>query len=87
MKIKKHRTGLAVGSFLGFVHLLWSAVVGFGWGQKVIDFIYSLHFIKTGWTINAFEWKMAAMLVVITSAVGYVLGWLFAASWNKFVKK
>lgn len=48
----------------------------------MIDFVFWMHFIKPVYVVGAFDPAIAAVLVVITSMTGFVIGWLFALLWN-----
>lgn len=77
------RAGAALGAFLGLWHLIWSGLVAAGWAQAVVDFVLWLHFIKLPVAIQPFDIRLAAMLVVLTALVGFVVGWVFAVLWNR----
>lgn len=78
----KHKVGLALGLILGLWHLTWSLLVGVGLAQIIIDWIFRLHFIQPPYTIAPFRLGVAAALIAVTSAIGYISGWLLAAIWN-----
>jgi hypothetical protein len=80
--LDKHRTGVAVGLFLGGWHLVWALLVASGWGQPLIDFVLWLHMIHLPYVVGPFQLLPAALLVVLTGLSGYLLGWLFAVAWN-----
>jgi hypothetical protein len=81
--LNKARAGVAFGLILGLYHLTWSLIVAFGKAQVLIDWIFRLHFIEPPYTVTPFNLGMAATLIAFTSVLGYVLGWLFAAIWNR----
>ncbi len=83
MELNSHKTGLAVGSFFGLWHLIWSLLVALGLAKPLIDFILGLHFIQYSYSLAPFSLGTAALLVIITALVGYVAGWVFATLWNK----
>jgi len=80
--LSPHTTGLALGGLLGFIHLLWAALVFTGFAQTVLDFVFRMHMLTTGITVDAFSFTRALVLIVMTFVVGYVVGWLFAKAWN-----
>jgi hypothetical protein len=77
-----NKTGLVVGAFLGGWHLLWAILVATGLGRALWDFILWAHMIHLTWTVGPFEAKAAITLILLTSAAGYGMGYLFAWVWN-----
>ena len=80
------RAGLVVGGVIGGWHLCWSALVATGFAQTVIDFIFWIHFIKPIYVIEPFTLARAAILVVVTAALGFLIGSTFAMLWNAMRK-
>ena len=78
-----HSAGLALGSLLGGMHLLWALLVASGFAQPVMDFIFWLHFIRPVYVIEGFDVARAAGLVALTAAIGYAMGVAFALLWNR----
>jgi polyferredoxin len=81
-RISKNKAGVVVGSLMRLWHLMWSLLVAFGVAQAVINWIFRLHFIQPPYTITAFNLVTAVTLIVVTSIIGFVMGWLFGAIWN-----
>lgn len=81
------KTALIVGTFVGLMHLVWALMVAFGFAQAWMDFVLSLHFVNNPYTVASFDVTKALMLVVVTFAVGYLGGWIFAYLWNMLLKK
>ncbi|PZR79466.1 MAG: hypothetical protein DI537_41000 [Stutzerimonas stutzeri] len=73
-----------MGALLGGAHLLWVLFVASGLAQPIMDFVFWLHFIRSGWQIESFDLTRAAGLIVLTSAIGYAVGAVFALIWNRF---
>ena len=44
-KLNGKKVGLVLGSFAAAVHAIWAAIVGLGWGQAYLDFIFQSHFV------------------------------------------
>ena len=75
--------GLALGCLFGGVHLLWVLLVASGFAQPVMDFVFSLHFIRPVYVIEGFNAARAAGLVGLTGVLGYAMGAAFALLWNR----
>jgi len=80
--LSPHTTGLALGGLLGFIHLLWALLVFAGVAQGALNFVFRMHMLTTGITVDAFSFTRAIGLIVMTFVIGYVVGWLFAKVWN-----
>jgi len=85
--LNPHKTGLAIGAMLGFVHLVWSILVAVGLAQLYINWIFQLHMIVPPYTVATFSVMNAVLLVIVTSVLGYVVGWVLASIWNMVHKK
>lgn len=81
--INKNKTGLAIGFFLGFVHLIWGVLVALGIAQVLLDFILKVHMISLPMTVGPFSLTKAIVLIIVTFVIGYIFGWLVAFFWNK----
>ena len=86
-KAETHKIGLVFGSLMGFFHVVWSLLVALGWAQGLMSFIFKLHMIEPVYSISAFSLTTAATLVVVTTAIGYIVGSVAAILWNKFVAR
>ena len=82
MRANPNKLGLVVGVLFGGMHLLWSLVVLAGWGQALYDFILWAHMVHLSFVIGPFDMTAAVTLVVITAAIGYVVGNIIALVWN-----
>jgi hypothetical protein len=81
-QINVSKAGLAVALVLGGLHLCWSILVALTWAQPVIDFVFWMHFIKPAYVIEPFAISRAAILIVLTAGIGFVIGSVFALVWN-----
>jgi len=89
MKLNKNKVALALGLFVGLVHLVWAILVLLipGSLQAFLNWIYGVHFLNNPFFITGFNLVNAIFLVLATFAVGYVYGWVFAEVWNWVQKK
>jgi hypothetical protein len=81
------RTGLALGALIALSHLSWSILVAFGWAQPFIDFVFWMHFLKPPYVVQSFNLATAAILLVVTLSLGFVIGSIFAVLWNWIHKR
>jgi hypothetical protein len=81
------KSGLVLGAVIGLWHLTWALLVAFGWAQPFIDFVFWMHFIKPVYVVQPFHPATAAILIVVTAAIGFVIGSVFAVLWNWFHKR
>jgi hypothetical protein len=77
-----NHAGVVLGCLFGGMHLGWAVLVAAGVAQPIADFVFWLHFIKPVWVIESFEPFRAAGLIVLTTAIGYLIGSAFALIWN-----
>jgi polyferredoxin len=68
------------------VALCWSIFVALRLAQPVIDFVFWMHFIKPIYVIEPFEIVRAAILLIVTAGVGFIVGSVFALIWNALHK-
>jgi hypothetical protein len=82
-----NKVGLVIGALIGGWHFVWSLLVGIGWAQPIIDFIFWAHMIKPVYFIKPFDPVAGGTLVVITGVIGYVFGFLGAVFWNRLHRR
>lgn len=87
MKLDPQKTGLGLGSLTGLMHLIWSLLVALGLAQGWMDWVFSLHFLNNPFTVGGFDVVTALTLIVVTSIVGFAVGFAFATIWNYWQKK
>lgn len=87
LKLDPRKTGLGLGSLVGLMHLIWSLIVALGLAQGWMDWVFSLHFLNNPFTVGTFNIVTALTLIIITSIVGFAVGWVFATIWNYWQKK
>ena len=71
------------GMLLGVWHLGWPLLVAFGWARPLIDFVLWMHFIRLDYVVQPFSLPIAAVLIVVTTVIGFVIAFLFGLLWNK----
>jgi len=82
-KLNPHRVGMLLGGLYGLWHLTWSLLVLVGLAKPLLDFILSLHFLQVTYAVSPFTPLKALALIVVTSALGYFLGYVLAWLWNR----
>lgn len=85
--LNANKAGLALGGLFGFLHLLWSVLIAAGWAEPLMDLVFGLHMIQPVFVVEPFSLPMAISLVVVTTLVGYLVGFAFATIWNLVEKK
>jgi hypothetical protein len=53
-----------------------------GMAQSLMDWILRIHFIQPFYVIQPFSFGYAVALILFTTVVGYISGWMLAALWN-----
>jgi hypothetical protein len=80
--VSSHKLGVVFATFIGGWHIVWSLLVLLRWAQPVIDFVFWLHFITPPYRLEAFVAWRAIALILLATAVGYVVGRIVAMIWN-----
>jgi hypothetical protein len=81
-EISENKLGLVLGILFAAFHLVWILLVASGFAKQFFDYALMLHFFNWTYSLNPFNFATAAMLLVFTFVSGYVLGWVFAWTWN-----
>lgn len=68
---------------VGGWHVVWSLLVLLGWGQSLVNFSLWAHMMQAPVVIGPFEAGAAATVIVIASIIGYAVGYILAAVWNR----
>jgi hypothetical protein len=80
--VNPNKAGLVLGSLMGGWHALWALLVAGGFAQSVLDFVFWMHFLKPPYVVGPFHPGVALILIVVTTAIGYVVGYVFGLLWN-----
>lgn len=81
-KVNNHKIGMVFGGLMAIWHAIWSVLVLVGVAKMFMDWILNLHFMTFQYSINSFSLGTALMLVVVTGAIGYVMGYICGWLWN-----
>lgn len=76
------KTGLAVGKLVGGVHLVWAVLVALGWAQALVNFSLWAHMVSLPFVVEPFNLTAAITVILVATAIGFVLGYAFAHIWN-----
>jgi hypothetical protein len=82
--LSPQKSGLVFGALLGGWHLIWAIIVAAGWSQSLIDFIFWMHFLNPVLVVEPFSIGRAIVLVLVTAAIGYFIGFAGSVLWNRF---
>lgn len=77
------RVGLTFGAFIGLVHLVWSLLIALGLAQPLINWVSRVHMVESTHTVLPFSLVSAITLIIISSVIGFVAGFVFSTLWNK----
>lgn len=72
---------------MALCHLLWIVLVVAGVAETIMNWIFKIHFMSNPFVMQPFDLVNGIWLLVVTFAVGYVAGWVFAVLANMLHKK
>jgi len=78
-----NKVGLVFAAVMGGWHLIWVCLVLLGWAQPIIDFIFWAHMIQPVYVIKPFDPVAAFTLIIVTTVIGYIFGFVGAIIWNR----
>ena len=76
------KCGLILGVLIGIGHMAWALMVALGWGQPVMDFLLTVHFLAPTLHVREFDLLTATTLVAFTSVIAFILGYGLAVAMN-----
>lgn len=85
--VSVNKLGLTLGGFYFAAHILWSLLVLLGLAEPIVDFMLSLHSLNVSYSVDPFSWGRTLLLLIVASAVGYIVGAALATLWNWVIKK
>jgi len=80
--VDPNRLGIVLAVVLSGWHAVWEGLVAAGVAQRVVDFVYRLHSVKSEMVVEPFDAGRAASLLLLTAVLGYVAGAVAAMLWN-----
>jgi hypothetical protein len=83
MMANPHKVGLVIAMLIGGWHVVWSVLILIGWAQSILDFVFWAHMIKPVYFVKPFDPMAAVALIVITTVIGYIFGFVGAIIWNR----
>ncbi len=82
MRIRPLKLAFALGLLLALWHVCWAALVYAGLAQRVMNFIFWMHFIAPPYHVEAYDPGRAGLLVGMTGAFGWLVGLVAGHIWN-----
>ena len=85
--IDANRLGVVLAVVMAAWHVVWSLLVAVGQGQRVMDFVFKMHGLRSDVVVQPFDLGMAILLAVVAAVAGYVVGagaglvWYGLAAW------
>ena len=84
--LNARKVGMVTGIFFGGLHLVWSLVILVGWAQPLLNFFLMLHMLQPLLVVDSYSISMMLALVLVTTILGYFIGYLYAIIWNRLYK-
>lgn len=77
------RVGGTLGTLFGGWHVVWSTLIAIGFAQPIVDFVLWVHMLSNPYVVQPFSFTTAVTLVIVTTFIGYAVGYIFALIWNR----
>ena len=84
--LNPRKVGMVTGVFFGGLHFVWSLVILVGWAQPLLNFFLMLHMLQPLLVVDSYSVSMMLALVLVTTILGYFIGYLYAIIWNRLYK-
>jgi hypothetical protein len=80
--VDANRLGIVGAVVLAAWHAVWIVLQATGQGQRVMDFVFRMHGLKSDVAVEPFDLGMAALLLATTAVTGYVVMSASGLLWN-----
>lgn len=80
--VKPNKVGIVFALLYGGWHTLWAILVGVGFAQPLLNFVFWVHFLKPPFVVGEFSVGIALILIAVTAVIGYIIGVILAVLWN-----
>ena len=80
--VDSNRLGIVGAVVMAGWHLAWIVLHLLGLGQPLMDFAFRIHGLKSDVVVEPFDPGNAALLLVVTAAVGYAVAAVAGLLWN-----
>jgi hypothetical protein len=86
-KLDEKHVALTLGSLFAAVSAVWAGIVYAGYGQTLLTWMIGVHFVQTQAIVVPFDITTTIVLILAKFIIGALLGYAFAAIWNKLLNK
>lgn len=80
--VDANRLGIVGAVMLAGWHAVWVVLHATGQGQRVMDFVFRVHGLKSDVVLEPFDAGMAALLLLTAAVTGYVIMAAGGLLWN-----
>ena len=80
--VDANRLGVVGAVVMAAWHGIWVMLHATGQGQRVMDFVFRMHGLKSDAAVQPFDTGMAALLIVAAAVTGYVFLAAAGLVWN-----